>query len=145
MNPNDEILLKTITLEWQKYGLAQQVSAEFLTNIDIDIHRHMLFDTLLIRLTKMLLTDTLARDSYSADLRVPASWWQHWKEQHGRTWLGPLIMQRWPVRYDVRTAVVEVHRFLGYPEAKIARDPGNLGPVRIMENVQGPYWPMGPR
>ena len=145
MTDDYEVLFRQIELEWLKYGVAQQVSAELLLNTELTVHRDYLYDSLLFRLTKHLLVDTFAEDTYTANLMVPANWWEHWKEQHGRKWLGPLIMRRWPVRTSARTAVIEVKRCLAYPEAKLARDPEGFGRVRILERTNGPYWKGEPR
>lgn len=142
MEPDDYTLpeLRTIDLEWMQYAAQQTVSRELLLNTELRTHHEMIYDALVVQLRKSVLVDTFARDSYTAELVLPATWWQQWKQEHGRKWLGPLIMQRWPVKTTTRTAVVEVKRCLTYPEAKLQRDPGGLGVVRILEQTRGPYW-----
>lgn len=142
MEPDDRVMpeLRMIDLEWQQYAVQQHVSAELLANSDLQVRQDYMYNALVMQLRKHLLVDTFAHDTYTAELLLPANWWEHWKEQHGMKWLGPLIMRRWPVRTVARVAVVEVKRCLSYPEAKLARDPGGFGRVRILERTDGPYW-----
>jgi len=142
MEPDDYVLpeLRAVDLEWQQFAAQQMVSHEVLVNTELSIRHEIMYNALVMQLRKYVLTDTLARDTYSADLEVPANWWEHWKEQHGRKWLGPLFMDRWPVRTTTRRAVIEVKRCLTYPEAKLKRAPDGFGRVRILEQTTGPYW-----
>lgn len=140
MDPNDPIQLRQLTLEWKQFAVQQSVSAEMLAKSDLSVRQDYIYNALALQLRMYVLVDQFAHDTFAADLDVPANWWEHWKEQHGRKWLGPLIMRRWPVRYDTRRALIDVKRCLSYPEAKLARDPGGLGVVRILEQTNGPYW-----
>lgn len=140
MMPDDQVQLRQLELEWTQFAVQQAVSREVLNNTKLSLRHDMLYDALIMRLRKFVLTDTFAHDTYTTELLLPANWWEHWKEQHGMKWLGPLIMRRWPVRTVARVAVVEVKRCLSYPEAKIERDPGGLGVVRILDQTVGPYW-----
>lgn len=135
---DDEILTERVQLEWLKWVSAQAVSRELMSDLRLTVMQDHLFGSLLLRLEKQLLTHTFAMDRYEAELRVPASWWDHWKEAHGRKWLGPWWMRRYPVRTRNRTAYVEVKRMHSYPEAKIQVP--EFGRPVIVETVKGPLW-----
>lgn len=135
---NGDVEVERVKLEWRKWVVTQHISAELLQNVELRVLQNHMFDTLVLALQKQLLVDQFADGSYTAELAVPATWWQHWKEAHGRKWLGPWWMDRYPVQNTVRTAVVEVERLHAYPEPRIQFP--EFGRPVIIETPKGPTW-----
>lgn len=80
-----------------------------------------------VRLQADVLTDHLppeqVTESTSVTFQAPASWWQHFKAQHGSArWLSWLVRRR-PVRYETEqktvTVVVDLNRFRVFPQADV--------------------------
>lgn len=128
-----------VVLEWRKFAAAQQIPLTMLEDMEFDVHQDVLFRTLLMRLTKEVLAEHLAEDEYSASARFPLTWWDHWKEAHGWTWLGPLWMRKWPPRYTYRHATMSIEHAYIYPEHQIRRNPA-LGRAYRYDQITGPYW-----
>lgn len=76
----------------------------------------------------------LAKDSYTESYEVPASWWEHWKQDHAPEWL----KARWPVQYLRKKLTIRVERSLLYPEAKFALPHDKVGYPVIFETVSRP-------
>jgi len=130
---------ETVVLEWRKFAAAQQIPVNMLENLEFSVHHDHFFRLLLMRLTKSVLAEHLAEEEYSARARFPATWWDHWKETHGQTWLGPLWMRKWPPRFTYREATMKIEHAFLYPEANVPRPPDIGKPVRY-DQITGPYW-----
>lgn len=104
---------------------------------DVDNLDAMMRDQLVYRLEAMVLSDTIARDTYTGRRvsRWPATTWQMFKHTNeGTWWLGWLVRRR-PVRMaeDKHTVEVNVERCVLYPEANMV--PESFGRPVIYEQV----------
>jgi hypothetical protein len=97
---------------------------------------------LVVSLSSYVLAEHLARETQTVTLRVPASWWQHFKRDvlygSGRfrpTW----VMRRWPARVRTLSREVTFTAWRAYPQASgIPKDLGT--PVLYEEVDRGPGW-----
>ena len=48
----------------------------------------------------------------------PATWWDHWKQDHGPKWL----VKRWPVEYKTITVTKEIHQHYVCPHINAKDD-----------------------
>lgn len=86
------------------------------------------------QLSAEMLARKLVRDHYSTTrgVDVPATWWQHLKDDHAPGWL----KKRWPVRH--KSIKVDLHidftRYATYPEADVVL-PERFGKAVIFEKI----------
>lgn len=114
------------------YALASMRMSKDVDNLDA-----MMSGQLMYRMEAMILSDTLARDTYTGTSvsRWPATTWQMFKHTNeGTWWLGWLVRRR-PVRManDTHTVEVNVERCVLYPEANMV--PESFGRPVIYEQV----------
>lgn len=125
-----DISREQIVLAWETWVETRIVSNEMLNDVGLTVLPDFVFPQMMLRLEKRILTQTLEDDTHTIRLAVPATWWDHWKQDHGRKWLGPLFMRRWPPRMIDRVGTVDVTHLLTFPEQTAY--PVNLGkPVRV--------------
>ncbi len=59
--------------------------------------------------------------SHEVEFLSPATWWDHWKADHFRSWFGAWIASRWPpkLRSEARTVTlaVDLTPYRTFPEA----------------------------
>lgn len=85
------------TLEKIRVGLSQRVSPEFARTLEMEPWRIDQFSTgVAMTVSAYVLGEKLGQTEEVARLKVPATWWQHWKHSHGPMWL----TKRWPVRWQ---------------------------------------------
>lgn len=92
-------------------------------------------ESLMMRLTAVVLREHLVSDTYTAQLPVPASWWQHLKHDHAPAW----FTRRWPVRHVTWRRDVRFDRYATYPRATWAVPP-ELGQVVLYEEITPLPW-----
>ena len=91
-----------------------------------------LADDLVHRLETVVLAEHVHDQQFvSEPVRVPATWWQHWKRDHAPRW----AQRRWPVRYQTFTLTVDLTRWIKYPWADIPVYPDRLGKPIIFDQL----------
>jgi len=124
MSPN----IGSITLNLRKLAIMEGISGEMLhqLRVEIDQPAELLFvDHLLLKLRTAVWTENLppeqVQTEHTYSFSIPATWWQHAKQQHYNTWWMGWIARRRPPRMRERTItgtfVVHLHRFRVYPDA----------------------------
>jgi hypothetical protein len=70
-----------------KVGMQTMVGATFLESMRLDVFEDVMQD-IVVRLRAEVLADKLPPEwvHESRIARVPLSWWDHWKEEHQRSW-----------------------------------------------------------
>lgn len=107
---------KEFVFDWQKLGVVQAVSRDFLDDMAMppgvagvsaaaSDSYDFVFDRLFVRLKAYVLTHQLAEHSVSRQRTVswPASPWQHWKHRHAGSWWLRWLVERRPVRLQYET------------------------------------------
>jgi hypothetical protein len=82
-------------------------------------------DELAVQLATRVLTQHLEDKQTTVTFSPPATWWQHWKQDHAPRW----FTRRWPIRYKTVERTVEYEVCAMYPEADLLLP--NLGPAVI--------------
>jgi hypothetical protein len=143
--PVQALATQRITLELQRVGATIRSSANLETFMTEGLYRELVY-----RLEAYVLAEKLVGDTYETTVdklvnfdvpvRRPASWFQHFKQDHL-----PTIARRWPVRYVEELVLVErrvtvpvkmtFERYATYPQADIAVPHDRLGAPVIFERV----------
>lgn len=128
--------LRRRLLQRVRIGQRYQLGADVLDELDIEIEP--LLDILMLRMSTYVWTEKLAEESQEVTHEVPATWFQHLKQDHAPAW----VLRRWPVRMSAITTVVRFTRSAAYPGADI-KIPSPLGAPVLWEDVHydGPYGP----
>jgi hypothetical protein len=138
--PTGDMPAQHITLNWRTFAARRTIDENLLRNTVLGSRSlDPVYNSLVLQLSKKVLANTFADDHYTVTTSVPATWWDHWKLDHGRKWLGQWYMLRRPVRLRPLTAVVDVERMHIYPEAPMQHD-DRMGRAFIYEDVRGPRW-----
>lgn len=129
-----------MTLERLKFNHQVRIPRALLHG-QVSAERSQLFpnelDFLTLELSAAIYGERLERQTVQAHKSVtftqPATWWQHWKQDHAGKWYGRWIVQRWPVQVEETTqwleVEIDVERFRTYPDANIAFNPTLGRPV----------------
>lgn len=130
-----------VQLEKMKFYAQQYVQEHLAVDAGLEIVTEHALNALCYRLTAEIFADKLPPEKITRttnmSVEVPATWWQHWKEDHKDKWYGRWIYERYGV--DTRTIVeeyeltVDLKRWQTYPEAKI---PVDYGYGRAYNNYQ---------
>jgi hypothetical protein len=72
-------------------------------------------DSMIVEMTAYVTAHRLARETQTVTFEVPASWWQHWKQDAAPEWL----RRRWPVRTRRLSRTVRFETFRAYPDAQV--------------------------
>ncbi len=122
--------LERVVLRQLKLGLQQYVGGHVLNSLRVGIHQapiDFMTDSFVARITATVLSDELPPSFPSKVVDVewswPATWWQHWKDQHRDTWRWPAwAARRWPTRYETYhrslTVTMDLRRYQTYPSAR---------------------------
>ncbi len=119
---DDVIKMKAheLIFEKRKFASVHLLGSTAQNSLRIEQYDDLASGDTMQRLSGYVLSQRLADDHYlaKAHYKVHSSWWQHFKQEHMPTWFN----DRWPVRYDERTATVDVKftRYATYPMANIA-------------------------
>lgn len=114
---------KSRTLEWALFGVSRLVNVRVRTTL-LPEEDPLLYDEALlvdevrrvrVELETHVLREHIADEVFHSTVEVPATWWDHWKDDHAPAWL----IRRHPVRLRSIPVDVQVQRFLNYPEATI--------------------------
>lgn len=141
----DDISVQQYTLEWLKIGMRAEIPQSVLDTVELSVWRNDLIDNMVFALRAKVLADELPPEQitqrYDVTWTVPASPWQHFKQNHDRSWWLRWLVARHPVRLDDHRKTVEftvdLHRYHTYPEARVT--PSWLGhPVKAA--VVNTHW-----
>lgn len=99
-------LEQMVTLTWKKFA-AKATVPDCVDDMDIQVAIDQLIGAMVIRMKGHVLGEQLPPHTETATrattFEAPASWWQHFKQQHGhRWWLRRLVCRR-PVRTTEET------------------------------------------
>jgi hypothetical protein len=137
MIPLDSVPVKDIVLERLKVGIAQQISPALAANLtveqQVDFMRNLVF-----RMQSEFLGDKLAEDAYEQSIEVPATAWDHVKQD----WLPTFTRWfRWKVRTRRAVATFRVRDYHAFPESTMVY-PRELGQhVKLqMVDLEGIEW-----
>lgn len=123
-----------VLLHRMKVGMQTRVGASFLDSMRLEVF-HDYLDDIVLKLRAEVLADKLPPDhvTESRTIKVPRSWWDHWKEEHQNSWwAGWFARWRGYRTHVIRLSVsVDLQRFWAYPQANIALPPRMGDPVRM--------------
>jgi hypothetical protein len=113
----------------RRLAAQQSIGAYMTESLDFQTIKDHVYDTVLLRLTAMVLTDQHLDGTKEVTLDVPATWWQHFKRDHL-----PVRYLRWrPVRYTKMQTTVRCEHFRIFPMADIV--PSVLGKPVLFESI----------
>ena len=95
---------------------------------------------LLVRLVSEVLRERFVSEVQTAELRVPATWWDHFKVDHGHRWFMRRFVRRFPVKWTVWSKRVYFDLYNTYPNADVNLPPGPLGRPIIYETTSQSDW-----
>ena len=100
-----------------------------------------LVDGMVIRLRAYVLADKQVDTTREVVLEVPASWWQHFKQdswlwRHAPKWM----RKRWPISYTEHKRTVQFQRYLTYPHAEVPLPSDPFGAPVIYETFSDSGW-----
>ena len=123
---------ETVLLDRVRVGVRTHIDMGFVRdNTSVDAAADHLTGQMVFELRSCVLAEKLPPEEITRSEEVPASWWQHFKADHGRRlWLRWLVRRR-PVRTETLSLTVFLRRYWAYPEARSLPVDRFGGPVRI--------------
>lgn len=111
-----------------RYAISEQVQqelgqAEFQTYVD------RVTGDLVCQLSKKVLTNTVAKSTYTMRVPIPDTWVDHWLVAHQGKWYSRFFRKP---NFKDKTGVVTLSKAHRFPEATI-RYPDHLGTVVVQE------------
>lgn len=138
MNPSFDINERF--LEWRKFGVSSAVSKELVEDASVsEVYDHM-FDQMVYRMTKFVLGEKIPSMTVKDIQKIesPKNPWQHFKMMYVDKWFMRRLVQKWPVKYDIKYIELTTtwNQYILYPWQKhiLKKDMGQ--PVRIIEEPQ---------
>jgi len=128
-----------ILLDSVKVGMSKLVGRFVLESTNIRTHNNPPgLDGMLVEMYTSILARKLVEDRYkdSKVIEVPATWFQHLKQDHAPAW----FKERYPVKLTPITVTLSVvfDRYATYPKADVPM-PDHMGPMVIREVVSGGF------
>jgi hypothetical protein len=114
----------------------QNIMPAGLKDVQAEEVRDWMYENLLVRLSAYVLTEQLADEYHPVSLGLPATWWQHLKQDHAPEW----FKRRWPVRFRKMTCQIHVRTSGTYPDMKMALPPGEFGDRVIIQELSTSPW-----
>jgi len=143
----DKVIYEQRVLERLKFASAQAVDGEFFRDsLAFGASEDRLFGNMLFRLRAEVLADKVASGTEVASISVPATWWDHFKQD--------VALRKWPlpawlrqkitvsIRMTRHTADVDFTRYRTYPECNILF-PKEYGRSNVYEVVNISPWRKG--
>lgn len=112
--------IETIELKSLTFQIEQHFGKFFLESTKITVNN--LADSLAIRMRSYILGQE-DHQRYSVSVDIPATWWQHFKQDHAPGW----FVRRFPVKTKTVPRTVEFNHKMLFPKADVV--PDHLGPV----------------
>jgi hypothetical protein len=148
--PDAGITQHSLDLTWKRFT-AQRAVPACVRDMDIKAVHNLILDDMVIQASGYVLGEQLPSHVETATgfarFEAPASWWQHFKHQHGHRWWLRLLVRRRPVRMaaEVRrvTLTATWENMAGYPWAEYTTlaPNGRLGdPVRLSWLTSSMEW-----
>jgi hypothetical protein len=127
---DDPVALKRVVLERLAVACQQSVDVQVLRDAQVDVRRD-LADRLIVSLRSYVLAEQLASHTETASMRLPATWWDHWKLTHpraARRW-SRWVWQLAPPCMDTRTLTCTWDDRAVYPHTQLPPPDRRLGAV----------------
>jgi len=137
--PFDSTEFKQRVLERTQLRLQYPISAYVANSACFDLIE-MTGEKLLMTIMAEVLTDHVETLRQTAKLNVPATWWQHFKQDHEQNWFMRKLIKRRPIRYTTWSSDVIFERLMRYPDARIALPESQFGHPVICESVTHGDW-----
>ena len=141
-----EMHTESRTLEQLRVAVVAMVSEDLIndaawvaSNANLEILKDHTARALVFRLMSHVLAEKLATDAETTELRVPATWWQHFKQDHSRLF-PKWYLRRRPVKMTGYKQTVSFRQYRTYPNAKIALPPDRFGQPVIVEFADRGTW-----
>jgi len=135
----DGPVIKQRVLNRQEVGTYGVISRYVFQNANYNVIEDELTG-LMVRLVSEVLTEHIVSETQTAELDVPASWWQHFKQDHRDRWFMRRFVRRWPVAYTTWQTEVRFSRYATYPNADVKMPPSPLGRPVYVESIGFGDW-----
>lgn len=93
-----------------------------------------------VELVSEVLRERVVGETQTAELDVPASWWQHFKQTYKDSRLLRRFVRRYPVKVTTLKKTVTFQRYFHYPNADVVMPPTPLGRPIVYETVGQSDW-----
>lgn len=130
-------------LEQYRVAAQRMVSEELINDaqfvarsLEAGIIHDPMFGTAMLWLKAFVLAEKVAADEYETGIAIPATWWQHLKQDHAPLW----IRIRWPVRTRSLCQKIRFKRLHLYPDARIALPEDHFGKLVIYDEITPLGW-----
>lgn len=131
----------TRALESRRAGVLMEVSGDFLRDsIAVETSLDHFADTLLVRLSALVLADQVVSERDEVTVEVPADWWQHLKRDHAARWWMRWLVARHPVRTVTLRNLVSFDQYRMYPGADVVLPKLPYGTHRVREVLAQGGW-----
>ena len=108
-----------LTLVREKLVMVTQLPQDFLDSVSVEVARNVLTDNIALRIKALVYGEVLPAHTVTDTVPVPASWWQHFKQDHAyRWWLRGFVRWR-PVRTTDITLTTTWREMAAYPWAEL--------------------------
>jgi hypothetical protein len=97
-------------------------------------------EIMLLTLTAEVLRDHVVSETKRAELNIPSSWWQAFKQTYQNDWWLRRFVKRYPVVFTTMICSVHFDRYYNYPEAAIALPEDKFGKFIIYETTSVSDW-----
>lgn len=125
--PGDAITQHDVTLTWKRFAIHQAVP-DCVRDANVEAIRDHIFESMVIRATGHVLGEQLPPHTETvtgyAHFEAPATWWQHFKHQHGQRRGLRLLVRKRPARMNAEVRRVTLaatwENMAAYPWADLA-------------------------
>src|SRR3954451_2853678 len=140
--PLQDSTINKSVLHWQEVAVQEGISPRILENAKFTIEDLHLPEMLAARLTAYVLTGQICGRRVTAIPEVPASWWQHFKQDvlPKRLTRSKWFNNHMPVRLKQMEQIVVFDESRTYPDASIVLPEGKFGQPVIVETITKLPW-----
>jgi hypothetical protein len=71
------------------------------------------------KMSTQILAGKILGDTQEFTFGIPATWWQHWKQDHAASWYASWLVRRRPVKTRLLRSAVDFSRYAAYPLADL--------------------------
>lgn len=130
-----EITSERKVLDWLQFCKQELIPNEVLHNAEFTTYKDVVLDGMVFNLQTYVLADKLVDKQVSKTVEVPASWWQHLKQDKLR-----FLTRRRPVKTVKHTFDVDFQQYNTYPKMATKLPKHKYGEPVVVEILKSNLW-----
>lgn len=117
------IPMEIVRLQLKQVGAQMHMGEFMLANLELTERVDHITRDLVYAVKTYVQTQHLGSETYTDSKEIPASWWQHWKQDHQGNRFTRWISRRWPVKSKALEFRVDVESIAAFPDSRVIQDP----------------------